>query len=1316
MHLFRALFLTLIGLCWSAVTVHGQKPSGNRIKPIGRPDSIGRKDARDSYALLWEISGNGLAEPSYLFGTTHVRDWRAFDFPDSLPVVFRRCDAVAFELHPDSAFLVYLNPPPWTVGNFRFEADRWSIERTPDPHRFGVASPAFRLPFTILQDGVFNRNSEEGDSLAKCFMDLYLYDRAVLLGKKVFGLESIWSQTFSPEWGDTIREPFFEWPDSLKTDKEKARKKRGKRPESQRWVYDRDKLIEVYLQGDIERLVLGEASDLDESEKKEFLARNYVMVHAMDSLMRQHRLFANMGCAHLGGPKGVVQLLRQKGYVLRAMSPVFDGDGLAFGIESDERPLRAWRPENGHFSTSVFHDPFQLRYRYASDANAWIIPDDANARSAYVVEFPLFLSASGTALPQASARALLKKMQKDYMDPSRWPSVAEKDLDPDNKLPRKPQRRRKKTEIPPAEEPETEDAPAERPPKNDLPKGRRPQNDPGRDRPVWDTLRNDSTIAFTTVFPGGDNWHKLRICTDGNRLWLLAMTVRDSSALLRRDVSAFFDDFRPRRAPYPATPAPETWAGLDLLSADCRRSIGEIPHEEDRTIFARLRAVQTLLPDGSSVFARAHDLSLENLGLNDGTVLEEALEPFRNWFGSPRKKKEGLLFDGRYPYRREAFRLDSANQLCTMAFRRGTRVFSLALLADGRGWDDPSAMARVDSIAPLPLALGPLKPLQVDSVGIRLPFPEQFYCDRANWANDLFLYDEHFVGNWSAIGHDESSGAHFVASAHTFNPFFLSAERDSSLLAWTEKFYFDQWKRLVYSASYLDETVLEGRVRRDTLPDGTRAITFSARDTVCGFALLSRLAPRGDRLYTWHAFFPLELDSATVERDFLDKILFLDSLPNGIRNEELLKKRVLEALSGPDSVKMAMALQCHEQVAWATSDSAVLCGALWKCLSNHRWEDPDNESFSDLKILLGCLDTMPSLSRDSLSWKMFLQFPMASEWSRVGLKKLAAARRTAVFDTLFARPEWVSLFDRKDLKMLVEEFLGSRKSPVDTASLSGMLQRPELLVAGLQVLAKRKRDNGIRAILDRCENRLVPLADSLFKGFFSEADPDLVSAVLNIEWSETARNEWQDSSIHVDTLFHAVEQLRETMEYWQRQKSLSPEATALLVRMSDNWSVPFLGGYSLYVLTRQGYSSADERWLRAAQARPEWVHRILTALRSDKELRKLPARFRTEEFGRYLMEEYHLGSHSPRRFLGCFVRYAPYEDRPQRFFVYLVKDEWGENRLYISPGYPKNIDQGRIFYTDEPFSEYMYSNENPSKKEIGKFLKQVGYSRKPHED
>ena len=53
-------------------------------------------------SLLWEISGNGLKKPSYLFGTMHVSSKLAFHLADSFYVGIRQADVVALETNPES--------------------------------------------------------------------------------------------------------------------------------------------------------------------------------------------------------------------------------------------------------------------------------------------------------------------------------------------------------------------------------------------------------------------------------------------------------------------------------------------------------------------------------------------------------------------------------------------------------------------------------------------------------------------------------------------------------------------------------------------------------------------------------------------------------------------------------------------------------------------------------------------------------------------------------------------------------------------------------------------------------------------------------------------------------------------------------------------------------------------------------------------------------------------------------------------------------------------------------------------------------------
>ena len=58
--------------------------------------------AQNTYqSHMWEITGNGLSKPSYLFVTMHVSNKVAFRFGDPFYDAIESCDFVALELEPD---------------------------------------------------------------------------------------------------------------------------------------------------------------------------------------------------------------------------------------------------------------------------------------------------------------------------------------------------------------------------------------------------------------------------------------------------------------------------------------------------------------------------------------------------------------------------------------------------------------------------------------------------------------------------------------------------------------------------------------------------------------------------------------------------------------------------------------------------------------------------------------------------------------------------------------------------------------------------------------------------------------------------------------------------------------------------------------------------------------------------------------------------------------------------------------------------------------------------------------------------------------
>ena len=66
-------------------------------------NTFAQKDKQKKYSsVFWEITGNGLSRPSYLFGTMHVSSKMAFHLSDSFYLGIKNADVVALETNPGS--------------------------------------------------------------------------------------------------------------------------------------------------------------------------------------------------------------------------------------------------------------------------------------------------------------------------------------------------------------------------------------------------------------------------------------------------------------------------------------------------------------------------------------------------------------------------------------------------------------------------------------------------------------------------------------------------------------------------------------------------------------------------------------------------------------------------------------------------------------------------------------------------------------------------------------------------------------------------------------------------------------------------------------------------------------------------------------------------------------------------------------------------------------------------------------------------------------------------------------------------------------
>lgn len=270
-------------------------------------------------SLFWEITGNGMKKPSYLFGTMHVSSKIAFHLSDSFYIAIKNSDVVALETNPetwqedmdnfDLGSFSYGYPNRYfTYGempNDYFNIKTLRIgkyEKKLEMAMFSKPSMINNLLYRSLSD--YTSDFEEDT-----YLDLYIYQTGKKLGKKVAGVERY------EESMKLMAEAFRD------AAKEKNRKERSFDFDEE---YSPAKLQEAYREGNLDLLdsINKLNSQSDAFDEKFLYRRNEIQANSIDSILKKASLFVGVGAAHLPGNRGVIELLRKKGYKLR---PIFMG-------------------------------------------------------------------------------------------------------------------------------------------------------------------------------------------------------------------------------------------------------------------------------------------------------------------------------------------------------------------------------------------------------------------------------------------------------------------------------------------------------------------------------------------------------------------------------------------------------------------------------------------------------------------------------------------------------------------------------------------------------------------------------------------------------------------------------------------------------------------------------------------------------------------------------------------------------------------------------------------------------------------------------
>ncbi|MBC6366104.1 TraB/GumN family protein [Algoriphagus sp. AK58] len=258
--------------------------------------------AQDS-SLLWRISGNGLNQDSYLFGTIHLICKDDFFMNDQILKAFQESKSLVMELDLSDPQLnskmqqLSLNPGMKNIQLDMREEDAKIIDAFfIQNYGAGLAQLGILKPFVLSSMALIKSIScTEVESYESFFTAKAIEDR-----KQIIGLETVEIQIGI----------FDQIPFSVQIQEMINMISDNSGDE------DFQKMIKTYLSQDVEALYHTMNSEGMIKDYRELMLdqRNQSWIKRLEQGMEDESLFVAVGAGHLGGEMGVISLLRKAGY------------------------------------------------------------------------------------------------------------------------------------------------------------------------------------------------------------------------------------------------------------------------------------------------------------------------------------------------------------------------------------------------------------------------------------------------------------------------------------------------------------------------------------------------------------------------------------------------------------------------------------------------------------------------------------------------------------------------------------------------------------------------------------------------------------------------------------------------------------------------------------------------------------------------------------------------------------------------------------------------------------------------------------------
>jgi uncharacterized protein len=263
---------------------------------------------QDGNTLLWEVSGNKLTRPSYIFGTFHLMCKDDIKFSNALKQAVQYSDLVYMELDMDDPAtmlggLVLMNMKDGKkLKDLYTPAEYARVEKFfKDSLKMGLAMVERMKPSmtgALLYPKMMPCKNASG-------VEEQLMMLAKEGKKEIKGLETM---AFQASVFDSI--PYSKQAQELLKTIDSL----------QQYKKYFDTMLTVYKSqriSDIEKLFSDSAFGMTENPDVLLYNRNRNWVKQLKTIMKKQSIFAGVGAGHLVGKQGLIELLRKEGYTVK---------------------------------------------------------------------------------------------------------------------------------------------------------------------------------------------------------------------------------------------------------------------------------------------------------------------------------------------------------------------------------------------------------------------------------------------------------------------------------------------------------------------------------------------------------------------------------------------------------------------------------------------------------------------------------------------------------------------------------------------------------------------------------------------------------------------------------------------------------------------------------------------------------------------------------------------------------------------------------------------------------------------------------------